>query len=121
MNHRVASMSNEKDQDVKTPRPHAGSSLSASRLKTSRRLTANEGVGNDIAKGCEHYSLARGACRSASSLRTRQPLTVSEDICSHIAASSCVSSGCVSAGSLKSGRVQALELRAAAGMLSRMA
>ena len=45
MNQRVAAMSNEKDQDVKTPRPHAGSSLSASRLKTTRRLTANEGVG----------------------------------------------------------------------------
>ena len=75
MNHRVASMSNEKDQDVKTPRPHAGSSLSASRLKTRRRLTANEGVGNDVAKGCEHYSLARGARRSASSLKCIEKFT----------------------------------------------
>ena len=60
------------------------------------------------------------SCRSASRLKTSQRLTASEDVANHISASPWISSGCVSASSLNSGRVQAVEQRAAAGMLSLM-
>ena len=60
----------KRDEDANTSPPHAETCLSASRLKTSHRLTANEEVGNDIgcylgynpvAKRCDDYSLACGA------------------------------------------------------------